>query len=326
MNTKLYKNPIKEQIFQSFYRIIPHFKTIPLQNLKFFVVIAVVFFVGFAGNSIAATKPEISPAKQAIDSFLKVSREFVISKVNVCYLNWKLNGKINIIEDALIMKYHTYTANIEDPNLAGFKRVLQKLNPQEIDACSLDFRLGFIFYLEDKEVLRLFFASNVPVVNINGITCKATPEMISSLMLFLPSYVHEEMLDAMLKYWVNSVQLKPSSKKGTSSKSTESDNTKILDKEKIIAIANKEWEARGHDVNESIVYYDTNNKLWNEELFRLQKESTDYAKRFKILNKRDYQVVRYELKQEDGHIVLGGVLWVFVDKKTGEVIMLHGEK
>ncbi len=101
----------------------------------------------------------------------------------------------------------------------------------------------------------------------------------------------------------------------------------VLTEQQIIEIAiNK---AKPEKVNLDIreVYYDLGNKAWTRKLVEIKKNSPDYAKSrnyFEILDTYDYQAVLFALKPDLN--VLGGDLWVFVDKKTGEVITIHGEK
>ena len=96
---------------------------------------------------------------------------------------------------------------------------------------------------------------------------------------------------------------------------------RLLTQEEIIQIANKERISEGISIEESNVYYDIENKKWKSRLSSLKNTSPEYAKRFSVLDGRDYQAVHYSLKK----IAPGGVLWVFVDKSTSEVIAIHGE-
>ena len=63
-----------------------------------------------------------------------------------------------------------------------------------------DFRWGCVFYINNKEILNLFFP-NAPFIAINGNAYKATPELIRSLMQFLPNEAYKEMDAFIKKYW-----------------------------------------------------------------------------------------------------------------------------
>jgi hypothetical protein len=57
-------------------------------------------------------------------------------------------------------------------------------------------------------------------------------------------------------------------------------------------------------------------------LVLLKRDYPDDARRLEILEGRDYQAVLYTPKSPTA---MGGILWVFIDKKTGEVITLFAE-
>lgn len=95
----------------------------------------------------------------------------------------------------------------------------------------------------------------------------------------------------------------------------------LLTQEEIIQIANKKRISEGTSIGKSNVYYDIGNKKWEKRLSSLKKTSPEYARRFHVLEGRDYQAVYYSYKK----IAPGGILWVFVDRLTGEVITILGE-
>ncbi len=96
-----------------------------------------------------------------------------------------------------------------------------------------------------------------------------------------------------------------------------------LTKQQILSVANAETVSHGGlPLEEYSVYYDTNNEKWEKVLSSLREESPDYAVRFEVLKDHDYQAVLYDVDK----YVLGGVLWVFVDRNTGKVITVYGEK
>ncbi len=101
-----------------------------------------------------------------------------------------------------------------------------------------------------------------------------------------------------------------------------------LTKQQIIEIATRQAKAEGVGLDIREVCYDLGNKAWARKLAGIKKNSPDYAKSrnyFKILDDHDYQAVFFALKP-DLLSYKGGDLWVFVDKKTGQVITIHGEE
>ena len=109
---------------------------------------------------------------------------------------------------------------------------------------------------------------------------------------------------------------------GCNKKSSENDND-MLTREQIISRANELVISQGFSLDEmQEVYYDVNNKAWKDVLDELSKEEPDFARQYKIeLKNRSYQAVRY---RPDITKIVSGELWVFVDKKTGEVITFCG--
>ncbi len=101
------------------------------------------------------------------------------------------------------------------------------------------------------------------------------------------------------------------------------DSNSMLTKEQIINRANELIISLEFSLDAmKEVYYDVNNKEWKGVLAELNKEDPDFAQQYKIeLKNRIYQAVRY---RPDITKTVSGELWVFVDKKTGEVITYCG--
>ncbi|MHC4545461.1 MAG: hypothetical protein ACYTDW_13565 [Planctomycetota bacterium] len=100
------------------------------------------------------------------------------------------------------------------------------------------------------------------------------------------------------------------------------DNANMLTKQEIIEIANKKALSEEFPLDTSKVHYDVDNKEWEKMLVLLKRDYPDDARRLEILEGRDYQAVLYTPKSPTA---MGGILWVFIDKKTGEVITLFAE-
>ncbi len=100
-----------------------------------------------------------------------------------------------------------------------------------------------------------------------------------------------------------------------------------LTKQQIINIATEKAKAEEVTLDIREVHYDMGNKAWARKLTEIEQDSPDYAKGrnyFKILDNYDYQAVLFAIRPDIN--VLGGDFWVFVDKTTGNVITIHGEK
>jgi hypothetical protein len=95
-----------------------------------------------------------------------------------------------------------------------------------------------------------------------------------------------------------------------------------LKKEDIVQIATRYWLGRGGSLKYHHPVYEEGNVEWIETLEDLRLRYPEFATQYDVLNGRDYQVVKFQLVPES----LGGSVWVFVDRCTGEVIKSCGEK
>ncbi len=91
----------------------------------------------------------------------------------------------------------------------------------------------------------------------------------------------------------------------------------MLTKEQILKIANKEAKRLYFSPDKSEVLYDVGREKWQENLKVMEKIAPGWSKDFEILNDRNYVIVLYRPKDPG---VMGGVLWLFIDRKTGEII------
>lgn len=99
-------------------------------------------------------------------------------------------------------------------------------------------------------------------------------------------------------------------------------NMSMLTKKKIIEIANKEAVSHGFKINIwTRVFYDVNNKEWKEHYKYIKQEDPNFAAPFAILENVDYQTVQYSSRIPQP----GGILWIFIDKKTGKIITVLEE-
>lgn len=97
--------------------------------------------------------------------------------------------------------------------------------------------------------------------------------------------------------------------------------TDRLSKARILDVANDLAVREGSDPASMIVVYEATNKTWLEHQHLMSKLGGSNAQ-LSALKDREYQAVGYFPTGP----VLGGVLWVFVDRSTGEVITFFGEE
>lgn len=148
-----------------------------------------------------AAEPDVNTAQKAVESFLKQSAKGEINRVEVYYMGWNILTGIAITEDFLRDNHYDYKVIAVRPNLSDVEKSLRKFKFKTVGLWSFDIRLGYVFYTSDQEVLRLFFANSAPVVTVNGVPFKVTPELIMSLLPFLPFEAYQEISEGMLVHW-----------------------------------------------------------------------------------------------------------------------------
>lgn len=150
-----------------------------------------------------AAKPNENIAQKAVESFLKQLAEHRITRIEVYYRTFYLLTEGPAATENVLRDYcYGYKVIAMDPNLAEVAKSLREFKFEKSDWGTPDFRWGCVFYAdnENKEALRLFFPP-APVVAVNGIEYKATPELIRSLMQFLPVEAYKEMNEFIENWW-----------------------------------------------------------------------------------------------------------------------------
>ena len=148
-----------------------------------------------------ANEQSMNAAQKAVNDFLKLSAENKITQLEVYYLGWNTLTRIRVTEEFLRDNHYDYKVIAIKPDLSAFRAALQEFKFDGIEDHSFDFRWGCVVYAENKEILRLFFP-NAPLVAINGTGYLASPELIRSLMQFLPIEAYKEMEEVIASQWV----------------------------------------------------------------------------------------------------------------------------
>jgi len=91
---------------------------------------------------------------------------------------------------------------------------------------------------------------------------------------------------------------------------------------RIIEVASALAEQEGFNPQEMNVLYDEGNTKWDEVRTLIEKSSGKNETAFSVLDGKNYQAVRFAPRRE----MLGGVLWVFVDRDNLQVISFFGEE
>ena len=163
------------------------------------VLTVALVFGGNVGSICMAAEPNEDTSRKVIESFLKKSAENKITRLEVYYMELGSSTRIAVTESSLRSRYE-YKVTAVDPNLVEVAEALREFKYEDIYPDISNFRWGCVFYDNDEEVLRLFFPS-FPMVAVNGVGYKASPELVRALMQFLPVKAYKEMNEFIEKYW-----------------------------------------------------------------------------------------------------------------------------
>jgi hypothetical protein len=160
--------------------------------------LATILFLG--GVFLISAKAKESSSRAIPESFLEQIVKGEVTRIEVYYLGWHILTRAAITESALRDNQWDYKVIIKKPPLDDVEKLLRKLKLQHAEKMSLDFRLGYVFYSEEKELLSLFFANNMPVVTINGTSFKGSEELLSSLLPLLPHKAYKEEYETLIQW------------------------------------------------------------------------------------------------------------------------------
>lgn len=96
-----------------------------------------------------------------------------------------------------------------------------------------------------------------------------------------------------------------------------------ISKEEAIEIANKELLKQDFDVTQKNVSADKENTAWNRHFLSDETAIENNLHIVESLKDKNYWAIYYQPKERR---FLGGEAWVFVDKNTGEIILLFYAK
>ena len=86
-------------------------------------------------------------------------------------------------------------------HFSTIKKALEGLPLYKMQIESPDYRLGFVAHDRSGRVITLSFIYNVPVVSINGKQYKTSPELVSSVIDFLPHKSYQDINKELVMHW-----------------------------------------------------------------------------------------------------------------------------
>lgn len=167
--------------------------------------IVAVFIIFFSiSNALCMVGENENDIKNTIKIFVEKSHEGKITRIDCSYVAW---GDLTspILEKNLIDQRYDYKVTVKSaslPYLLGLEKVFDKFAYDKISSNkSFDCRMSFEFYEQEKEVLRLTFVKNDPVVLINGQAYKTSTKLMITLLPMLPHEAYEGFQLSMLDSW-----------------------------------------------------------------------------------------------------------------------------
>jgi hypothetical protein len=89
-----------------------------------------------------------------------------------------------------------------------------------------------------------------------------------------------------------------------------------------LKLATQKALEEGVDVADSDILYDEGNSEWTEYHQTNRSAASRIADVLHAVANSDYQAIRFSPKTP----MLGGVLWVFLERNTGDIITWYGEE
>ena len=140
-----------------------------------------------------AAEPNEDTSRKQVEYFLKKANEKHITQLEVYYMDLGRATRIAVTESSLRSRYDD-KFTIVDPNLVEVAEALREFKYEDIYPGISDFRVGYVFYDNNEEVLRLFFPS-YPMVAVNGVGYEANLKLIRALMQFMPVEAYKEKMN-----------------------------------------------------------------------------------------------------------------------------------
>jgi len=139
-----------------------------------------------------------------VKEFIKQIESGKIKMVEVYYYSWTALPYFPISEVALRNKAFDAKSTMKftsGRHFSTIKKALEGLPLYKMQIESPDYRLGFVAHDRSGRVITLSFIYNVPVVSINGKQYKTSPELVSSVIDFLPHKSYQDINKELVYFW-----------------------------------------------------------------------------------------------------------------------------
>lgn len=165
------------------------------------------FLMCLIGGAVICTAGEKKDeTKNAIEMFLQEVNAGHITKVDCYYVEWG-DPMASISEKELIESKHDFSVTAKFESVYSLLKIQEAFEKPQLEKIntkhSYDCRMSYGFYNKEKEILRLTFAANMPVVLINGEAFKPSDKLLRILLPILPHQAYETFHSHMRELWSN---------------------------------------------------------------------------------------------------------------------------
>ena len=165
---------------------------------KSILFILIVFIYIGVTNSMSEEN-NYSKGSMSIDNFLELAEKGEIEKIETYYYNWHSLVRAAITEKYLMETFCNYRVTSNDPDVSALIEALKKFKFEKANNKSFDLRIGFVFYGDKHDVLRIFIAKNSNSIVVNGNPYKMSPDILKSLVQYLPVQAYFDIYEDMKK-------------------------------------------------------------------------------------------------------------------------------
>ncbi|MHC4083947.1 MAG: DUF4187 domain-containing protein [Planctomycetota bacterium] len=150
---------------------------------------------------------EILPAKEilTVKEFIKLADSHRIQRIEVYYSFW-CSTQYPSSEVTFRNKWFDSKSIINNPHpkeLSPIKQELEKFTPDQ-DPVYIrfpDYRLGFVAQDDSGRELTISFVYNMPVMSVNGKLYRTSPELVTSVIDFLPHKSYDRINKELVYIW-----------------------------------------------------------------------------------------------------------------------------
>jgi hypothetical protein len=170
-------------------------------------IIVLCILVCLVGSAIVCVAEYKKDPKAVVTSFVFDSNQWIDTRIECFYYGWGDIVEFPTSEKDVEIKY-AYKAAVRTEAfyyLLNLQKAFKyfKFEKVKIDQNFPNWRLSYVFYKGQQEVLRMTFTDSKPIVLINGQAYQASFHLLKTLMPILPHDAYENVQSFMLNRWID---------------------------------------------------------------------------------------------------------------------------